>query len=160
MSWSHYLQCESFPYLFVHNSMFLKRISIDHVHVLYHRIVDVILRFVIYTMLLVDLNVFVRLHYDSIDLLIVELFRVNSLILFVNHEPKMIVIRTMKFSLSHESIESHVVFFVAFIRRQFQTQIRLNIWINKERRWDPFNECQARENAEKNEKSSFEKSLV
>lgn len=73
--------------------MFPKPISIDHVHVLYHRIVDVILRFVIYNWLPVDLNVVVRRHYDSIDLSIVERSRVKRLISFVNHEPERIFVR-------------------------------------------------------------------
>jgi hypothetical protein len=67
--------------------MFQVHFSIDHVHVLYHRIVDVIHRFVIYKLLLVVRNDVVQHRFDLIDLLIVELSRVNSIILFVNHEP-------------------------------------------------------------------------
>lgn len=76
--------------------MFPKQISIDHVRELYHRIVDVIHRFVTCRMQLVGPNVVVQLHYDSIDLSIVERFRVKYSISFVNHEPESIRILMIK----------------------------------------------------------------
>jgi len=63
------------------------RILIDHVRLRYHQIVVVIHQFVIYMLLLVVQNDVVQHHYDLIDLLIVELYHVNLIILFVNHEP-------------------------------------------------------------------------
>ncbi len=81
------LQDEFSPCWYVHSSMFEVHSSIDHVRLLYHRIVVVNHRSVIYKLLLVVRNDDVRHRFDSIDLSIVEYFRVHPIISFVNHEP-------------------------------------------------------------------------